>query len=69
MHLVLFKFGQRSQGWIQDFGKGGPKLRAKPESRARSARELRAKLDPRAKPENKRGRGLGRGSVSSPENF
>ena len=37
------------------------KLRAKPESRARSARELRAKPEPRAKPEKKRGRGLGRG--------
>ena len=35
--------------------------RAKPESRARSARELRAKPEPRAKPEKKRGRGLGRG--------
>ena len=48
------------QGRIQDFGKGGgPKLRAKPESRARSARELRAKPDPRAKPEIKRGEGSG----------
>ena len=51
------------------------KLRAKPESRARSAREsrakpelkarsaweLRAKPEPMAKPEKKRGRGLGRG--------
>ena len=35
--------------------------RAKPESRARSARELRAKPEPRAKPEKKRGEGLGRG--------
>ena len=35
--------------------------RAKPESRAPSARELRAKPEPRAKPEKKRGRGLGRG--------
>ena len=35
--------------------------RAKPESRARSARELRAKPEPRAKPEKNRGRGLGRG--------
>ena len=35
--------------------------RAKPESRARSARELRAKPKPRAKPEKNRGRGLGRG--------
>ena len=36
-------------------------LRAKPESRARSAaaRELRAKPEPRAKPEKKRGEGLG----------
>ena len=46
---------------------GGPnqgpqsKIRAKPDSRARSARELRAKPEPKAKPENKRGRGLGRG--------
>ena len=37
------------------------KLRAKPEARARSARELRAKPEPRAKPEIERGRGLGRG--------
>ena len=36
-------------------------LRVKPESRARSARELRAKPEPRVKPEKKRGRGLGRG--------
>ena len=35
--------------------------RAKPESRAQSARELRAKPEPRANPEKKRGRGLGRG--------
>ena len=36
-------------------------LRAKPESRARSARELRAKPEPRAKSEKNRGeRGLGR---------
>ena len=41
---------------------GGPKLRAKPESRARSARELRAKPDPRAKPEIKRGEGSGEGA-------
>ena len=33
--------------------------RAKPESRARSARELRAKPEPRAKPEKKRGEGSG----------
>ena len=39
-------------------------------SRARSARELRAKPEPRAKPEKKRGKGLGRGEVSpSPEIF
>ena len=46
------------------------KLRAKPESRARSAqvsraqsaRELRAKLEPRAKPEKKRGEGSGEGA-------
>ena len=46
-------------------------LRAKPESRARSARELRAKPESRAKPEIKRGEGVwGGGSVSpSPENF
>ena len=45
--------------------------RAKPESRARSARELRAKPEPRAKPEKNRGEGSGGGgSVSpSPENF
>ena len=46
---------------MQDFGMGGPKLRAKPESRARNARKFRAKSDPRAKPEKKWGRGLGRG--------
>ena len=39
--------------------------RAKPESRARSARELRAKPEPRAKPEKKRGEGVS----PSPENF
>ena len=45
-------------------------LRAKPESRARSAREMRAKHESRAKPRLSGGRGLGRGSVSpSPENF
>ena len=37
-------------------------LRAKPESRARSARELRAKPEPRAKPEIERGEGSGEGS-------
>ena len=43
--------------------------RAKPESRARSPRELRAKPEPRAKPEKKRGEMSG-GSVSpSQENF
>ena len=52
----------RFQGRIQDFEKGGPKLRAKPESRARSARELRAKPDPTAKPEKKRGEGSGEGA-------
>ena len=36
--------------------------RAKPESRARSARELRAKPEPRAKPEKKRGEGSGEGA-------
>ena len=36
--------------------------RAKPESRARSARELRAKPKPRAKPEKKRGEGSGEGA-------
>ena len=35
---------------------------AKPESRARSARELRAKPEPRAKPEKKRGEGSGEGA-------
>ena len=48
------------------FGEGQTKvpnrrLRAKPESRARSARELRAKPEPRAKPEKKRGEGSGEG--------
>ena len=36
--------------------------RAKPESRARSARELRAKPEPRAKPEKNRGEGSGEGA-------
>ena len=36
--------------------------RAKPESKPRSARELRAKLEPRAKPEKKRGEGSGEGA-------
>ena len=44
--------------------------RAKSESRARSARELRAKPEPRTKPRKSGGRGLGRGPPSpSPENF
>ena len=43
---------------------------AKPETRAQSARELRAKPESKAKPEIERGMGLGRGLVSpSPENF
>ena len=41
---------------------GGGKLRAKPEARARSARELRAKPEARAKPEIERGEGSGEGS-------
>ena len=40
--------------------------RAKPESRARSARELRAKPEPRAKPEKKRGEGSGEGLGEPP---
>ena len=40
--------------------------RAKPESRARSARELRAKPEPRAKPEQKRGEGSGEGARWAP---
>ena len=40
--------------------------RAKPESRARSARELRAKPEPRAKPEKKRGEGSGEGARWAP---
>ena len=49
---------------------GGPN-RAKPESRARSVRDLRAKPESRAKPEKERGEGVwGGGSVSPfPENF
>ena len=71
------------QGRIQEFILGGAKprvpnrklrakpesrarsarvSRAKPESRARSARELRAKPEPRAKPEKKRGEGSGEGA-------
>ena len=45
-------------GWIL----GGANSRAKPESRARSARELRAKPEPRAKPEKKREEGSGEGA-------
>ena len=40
----------------------GANSRAKPESRARSARELRVKPEPRAKPEEKRGEGSGEGA-------
>ena len=40
--------------------------RAKPESRTRSARELRAKPEPRAKPEKKRGEGSGEGARWAP---
>ena len=40
--------------------------RAKPESRARSARELRAKPEPRAKPEKKRREGSGEGARWAP---
>ena len=49
----------------------GGRNRAKPESRARSARVLRAKPESRAKPEKERGGGVwGGGSVSpSPGNF
>ena len=41
-------------------------LRAKPESRALRARELRAKPEPRAKPEKKRGEGSGEGARWAP---
>ena len=45
-------------------------LRTKPEPRARSAREFRAKPESRAKPEIERGRGLGRGRGEPlPRNF
>ena len=44
----------------------GTNSRAKPESRARSARELRAKPEPRAMPENKRGEGSGEGARWAP---
>ena len=40
---------------------GGPN-RAEPESRAQSARDLRAKPESRAKPEKKRGEGSGEGA-------
>ena len=40
---------------------GGPN-RAKPETRARSARDLRAKPESRAKPEKERGEGSGEGA-------
>ena len=40
--------------------------RAKPESRAWSARELRAKPEPRAKPEKKAGEGSGEGARWAP---
>ena len=71
-----------SQGRIQEFILGGQTkvpnrklrakpesrarssrvLRAKPESRARSTRELRTKPEPRAKPEKKWGEGSGEGA-------
>ena len=48
----------------------GAELKTKPQPRARNARELRAKREPRAQPEIKRWRGMRRESVSpSPENF
>ena len=40
---------------------GGPN-RAKPEMRARSARDLRAKPESRAKPEKEQGEGSGEGA-------
>ena len=56
--------GGLSQGRVQVFSQG-VNSRAKPESRARSARELMAKPEPRAKPEKKRGEG----SEPLPRNF
>ena len=74
---------EHSQGRIQEFILGGGQTkvpnrklrakpesrarssrvsRAKPESRARSARELRAKPEPRAKPEKNREEGSGEGA-------
>ena len=44
----------------------GTNSRAEPESRARSARELRAKPEPRAMPEKKRGEGSGEGARWAP---
>ena len=44
---------------------GGPN-RAKPESRVRSARDLRAKLESRANSKKERERGLGRGLGEPP---
>jgi len=63
-----FFAGDIRQGRIQVNFLG--ESRAKPELRAQSARELRAKPEPRAKPKKKRGRGLGRGlGEPLPRNF
>ena len=51
--------GPQSKARIE--GAKRPSTRAKPESRARSARELRAKPEPRAKLEKNRG-GFGEGA-------
>ena len=74
---VMVSAGERDglQGGIPQIARQGQnlgrsKLRAKPESRAWSARELRAKLEPRAQPETDWGRGLGRGlGEPLPRNF
>ena len=55
-----FFAGDIRQGRIQVNFLG--ESRAKPESRAQSARELRAKPEPRAKPKKKRGEGSGEGA-------
>ena len=77
--LKIVKYFHLSHWQIQEFTLGGQtkianqklrakpesrarsaqESRAKPESRARSARELRAKPEPRAKPEKKTGEGSG----------
>ena len=69
-HCLYIIICSNNQGRNHASKVGGPN-RAKPDSRARGARDLRVKPESRTKPEKKRGGGVwGGGSVSlSPENF